>query len=280
LMMIGYAYLGYMGLGDYLQARAYLEAALEIAQRADLQWHIPPTLFGLALVRGHLGDYGGAVNELQQWIRSLERSKLPRYLLMAYEMLASLLLEVDLNEQALDISESGRALADSTGITFWRGRREGTHAIARIRIGDLEVGPRLTDTLSWARENDERVQMVRCLEGLAELALRRGEIEACGAFAEEILTLADAAGMKELAARGRLWRGEALAASGKRDAAIEQLELAAMGAEKIGRTRHASDATSALAKLSGEPAHCARAAALAERIAASARECERLITTK
>ena len=39
-----------MGLGDYAQARANFESALEIAQRADLQWHIGPTLLGLDCV--------------------------------------------------------------------------------------------------------------------------------------------------------------------------------------------------------------------------------------
>ena len=36
LMMVAYSYSGYMGFGDYAQARANFEAALEIAQRADL----------------------------------------------------------------------------------------------------------------------------------------------------------------------------------------------------------------------------------------------------
>jgi predicted ATPase/DNA-binding XRE family transcriptional regulator len=277
LMMIGHANLGHLGIGDHAQARAYFEAALEIAERADLQWHIPPTRIGLACARGYLGDYGYAVNDIRQEIRSLERSTMPRYLLMAYEMLASLLLEVGLNEQALEISERGRALSDSARVTWWRGRREGTHAIARMRLGDLEVGAALNDTLRWARENDERSHMVRCLEASAELALRRGQPEACRGFADEMLALADAAAMKELAARGRLWKGEALAAAAERDAAIQQLALAATDAEKLGRVRLAKDATQALARVSRDEAHVARASALAARIGDSARECERVM---
>ncbi|HEY3518408.1 MAG TPA: AAA family ATPase [Gammaproteobacteria bacterium] len=274
LMMIGHAYLGHLGIGDHAKARVYFDAALEIAQRADLQWHIPPTLFGLAGVRGYLGDYGGAVRDLKQLISSLEQSRLPRYLLMAYEMLASLLVEVGLNRRALEASERGRTLADSAQMTFWGGRREGTHAIVRMRLGDLDVEPALTRTLRWARDNEERAQMVRCLEGLTELALRRGELGACGAFAEEMLALAEAAGMKELAARGHLWRGEALAASGKRDAAIEDLALAAAGAEELGRVRLTRDATDALARVTGDAGDRARASVLAARIDEAARACE------
>jgi len=279
LMMVGHAASGYLGLGDYAQARASMEAALEIAERADLQWHIPPTRLGLACVRGHLGDHASAVKDVRDTIRALERSKLPRYQLMAYEMLASLLLEVNLNRQALEVSEHGRALGDSAGINFWRVRREATHSIARMRLGDLDVGPALNATLRWARENDERSQMVTCLEGLAELALRRGELDACRSYAEEMLTLAGGAGMKELAARGHRWRGEALAALGERDAAVGDLTVAAATAEKIGRVRIAKDAIEALAKLSGDSAHRSRAAALAARIEQSARECERLLAS-
>jgi tetratricopeptide (TPR) repeat protein len=277
LMMIGHACLGHLGLGDYTQACATLEAALEIADRADLQWHIPPTRLGLACARGYLGDYAAAVDDMRQTIAALERSKLPRYQLMAYEMRASLLLELDLNAQALEVSQHGRALASSARITWWRARREGTHAIARMRLGDLDVGAALGEALRWARENDERSQMVRCLEGSAELASRRGDVAACTAAAEEMVALATGAQMPELEARGRFWHGQALAAAGKRGAAIEQLELAERGAEKIGRVRLVRDAADALAKLGGGTAHRSRAAELTARIAGAARDCKRLI---
>jgi tetratricopeptide (TPR) repeat protein len=279
LMMVAYSYSGYMGLGDYAQARANFETALQIAERADLQWHIPPTRLGLACVRGCLGEYGSALQEMQQTVRSLERLKLPRYQVMAYELLTSLLLDVGLHELALETSQRGLAIADSANITFWRVRSEATHAIARLRLGDLDVGPALNETLRRAREHDERSHMIRCLEGLAELALRRGEPEACSAVAAEMLALADAAAMKELAARGRLWRGQALAALDDREAALEQLSPAAADAAAIGRVRLARDAAEALARVSGNHAHHARAAALATRIEDSARECGRLMAS-
>jgi tetratricopeptide (TPR) repeat protein len=280
LMMVAYAYSGYMGLGDYAHARTHFEAALEIAQRADLQWHIPPTRLGLACVRGCLGEYGAALNELEQTIRSLERLNLPRYQVMAYELLSSLLLDVELHGKALETSERGLAIADNADIQFWRVRSQATRAIARLRLGDLEVGPALHSMLRLARENDERTQMIRCLDGLAELALRRGELDACSALADEMLALADGAAMKELKAHGNLWRGETLAATGKRDSAIAELELAAAAAETIGRVRLARDATQALAKVRGDEADRTRAAALAASIAASSRECEQLMATE
>jgi tetratricopeptide (TPR) repeat protein len=277
LMMIGYAYSGYMGLADYVQARANFTAALEIAERADLQWHIPPTRLGLACVTGYLGNYADAVAELLEMTRSLERAKLLRYQVMAYEMLASLLLDVDLDRQALRAAENALAVADAANNAFWRVRSEATHAIARLRLGDVDVMAALTAPLRSARDNDERSHVVRCLEGLAELALRRSELDACTAVAEEMLALADGAAMPELAARGRLWRGRARAARGERDSAVADLELAVTAAERIGRLRLGRDATEALAGISGNGDHRARAADLAARIEASARECERVI---
>ena len=126
LMMVAYSYSGYMGFGDYAQARANFEAALEIAQRADLQWHIPPTRLGLDCVRACLGEYGSALNDMRQTIRSLERLKLPRYQVMAYELLTSLLLDLDLNQQAFETSERGLALADAAR----------DHVLARAQRGE------------------------------------------------------------------------------------------------------------------------------------------------
>jgi hypothetical protein len=93
------------------------------------------------------------------------------------------------------------------------------------------------------------------------------------AYETLMLALADAAQMKELAARGHLWRGKAVAALGKRNAALEHLALASAGAEELGRVRLAKDALEALAKIGGDASHGERAAALAARLAASAREC-------
>jgi hypothetical protein len=85
------------------------------------------------------------------------------------------------------------------------------------------------------------------------------------------------AGMAELEARGRLWSGQVFAALNKRAMAAELLALAAGASERIGRVRLARDATEALARVNRDPAHHARAAALAAHIDQSARECARIM---
>jgi hypothetical protein len=189
-----------------------------------------------------------------------------------------MLLDVGLDRHALEASQRGLELADGAGIVFWRGRSEATHAIAKMRLGDLGSEPALRAMLNETRENAERSQMARCLEALTELALLRGELGTCMDLAAELVALAEAAEMDELAARGRLWRGQALAERGERTAAAEQLALAAATAEEIGRVRLARDATGALAAVTGGADPGARAATLAAQIAASARECEQLMS--
>jgi predicted ATPase/DNA-binding XRE family transcriptional regulator len=274
LMMVAYAYTGYMGLGDYAKAQSNFESALEIAQRADLQWHLGPTLLGLDHVRACTGRYGEAWRGMTGTLRWLESVKQTRYQLVAHVLLGALLLDLGQNEQAVDTSERALVLARNAGITFWLPHLQANQAIARIRLGQLDVGPALEGALRLATDNSERTQMVRCLEGLTELALRRGDAAACLARAGELQTLAQAAGLAEFVAQAQRWRGEALAATGKYEAATEQLSLAAAAAEKIGRVRLAWDAVSALARIGGGATHRARAEALADQIRSSLEGCE------
>jgi tetratricopeptide (TPR) repeat protein len=274
LMMIGYACFGGMGLGDYTKARTHFETALEIAERADLQWHMGPTLLGRDHVLACTGQYGEAWTGMMRTLRWLENLKQPRYQLIAYHFLANVLLDLGLNDKAAEYSQRGLALASESDISFWRPNIEANLAIANMRLGDLEVGTALNGALHHARENNERHQMVRCHEGLVELALLRGDVKSCLTLATELQSQAETAGLRELAVQARRWSGEALAAKGKYEEAIEQLSLAAATAEEIGRVRLAWDANTALARIGGSAAHRRCANALAKRIQKSLVGCD------
>jgi tetratricopeptide (TPR) repeat protein len=249
LMMIGYACTGIQGLADYAAAETNLEASLEIARKADLQWHMGPTLLGLDHVRACTGKYGEAWNGMTQTLHWLESLRQTRYQLIAYFLLGHLLIDVGLNREAAAQSERGLALAAKERITFWRQGIEANLAIAQLRLGDLDVGASLERAVAYCRRNSESHQMTRCLEGLAELALARGDAAGCIAFAGEILSRAQPAGALELGAQARLWRGRALHAQGDRAAARDDLVAAAAVAEGVGRLRLAGDAHRALAAL-------------------------------
>jgi hypothetical protein len=194
-----------MGLADYPRAQASFEAALEIARKADLQWHMGPTLLGLDHVRGCTGRPDEALAGMAKTLRWLESLKQARYQLIAYDLISHLLLELGRNREAAEQCERALVLGSDKRITFWRPRLEANLAIARLRLGALDVGPALERAVAYCRQNCEGFQLARCLEGLAELAAARGDAAACRAHADELLSLVEPAGLSELAAHARRW---------------------------------------------------------------------------
>jgi tetratricopeptide (TPR) repeat protein/transcriptional regulator with XRE-family HTH domain len=249
LMMIGHACLGTKGLGDYPRAMANFEAALDIAQAADLQWHFGPTLIGIDHVRECTGRYGEAWTDLQKTLHWLESLSQVRYQLIAIDCIGHLLLDLGLNELAVEYLERGLALSRDTGILFWRAAIETNLAIARSRLGQKVDIEALQTTLEQTRRTAERYMMVRCLEGLAEIELAAGDVTLCRVHADELLAIAEANGLRELEAVARRWRGEAMFADKDHAAAQAELSRAAAMAEDIGRVRLQMDTRAALARL-------------------------------
>ena len=250
LMMIGHACVGTKGLGDYPRATANFEAALEIARAADLQWHIGPTLLGLDHVRACTGRYGEAWSGMRKTLRRLDGLGQPRYQLIAHDFLGHLLLDLGLNELALDQLERGLALGRDTGIMFWRAAIDAHIAIARSRLGHKDLAPALRATLERTRRCSERYLMVRCIDALAEISLAAGDAACCRACGDELLALAESNSLRELEAVARRWRGEALLAQQAYVQARAELSRAAALAQEIGRVRLLMDAQAALARLS------------------------------
>jgi tetratricopeptide (TPR) repeat protein len=274
LMMVAYAYTGEMGLGNYGKAETMFRAALDIAQRADLQWHMGPTLLGLDHVRACTGRYGQAWAGMTKTLRWLESTRQTRYQLIAMDLMGHLLLDLGLHERAVELSERALTLTREARITFWRPRIEANLAIASIRLGRLDVGPLLEEAMHRTRENREGTQLARCLGGLAELALARGDADACLRFSDELLSLAHRGGLRELEARALRWRGEALAAKGDPQAAKHMLSMAAATAEELGRVRLSLDAGQTLHRIDPQGGHGETADRLAARIRDSVADTE------
>lgn len=268
LMMIGHACLGSKGLGNYPRAIAGFESALEIARSADLSWHLGPTLLGLDHAHACIGRYGQAWLAMQKTLRWLQGLKQPRYQFIAYDCIGHLLLDLDLNKQALDYLEQGIALSDDTGIMFWRTAIEAQLAVARSRLGKPDVKPGLEAALEQTRRSSERYMGLSCLDALAEIALARGDASACLAHADELLAMALPNGLREMQARAHRWRGEAWLAQQRYVEAQTELSRAAALALDIGRVRLQLDTQTALTRL-----HIAQANdALAHQHAGKARE--------
>jgi len=249
LMMIGHACLGTKGLGDYPRAMANFEAALDIARAADLQWHFGPTLIGIDHFRACTGRYGEAWTDLQKTLHWLESLSQSRYQLIAIDCIGHLLLDLGLNELAVEHLERGLTLGRDTGILFWRAAIEINLAIARSRLGQKIDIAALQTILEQTRRTAERYMMVRCLEGLAEIALAAGNATPCRVYADELLAIAEANGLRELGAVARRWRGEAMFAEKDHAAAQAELSHASALAEDIGRVRLQMDTQATLARL-------------------------------
>jgi len=249
LMMIGHAYVGTKGLGDYPRAMASFEAALDIARAADLQWHLGPTLIGLDHVRACTGRYGEAWLGMQKTLHWLESLHQVRYQLIACDCMGHLLLDLGLNELAAEHLEHGLALGRDTGIQFWRAAIDTDLAVARSRLGQNVDTSALQATLEQTRRTSERYMMVRCLEGLAEIALTAGDVSRSQSYSDELLEIAESNSLRELEAVARRWRGEAMLVTKNYVGAKTELSCAATLAEDIGRVRLGMDTQGALARL-------------------------------
>ena len=273
LMMIGHACVGTRGLGDYPRAMASFEAALDIAHAADLQWHFGPTLIGLDHVRACTGRYGEAWTGMQKTLHWLESLGQVRYQLIAADGIGHLLLDLGLNELAVEHLERGHALGRDTGILFWRAAIDTHLAVARSRLEHKVDTPALRTTLEQTRRTSERYMTARCLDGLAEISLSAGDARRCRAYGDELLAIAETNSLRELEAAARRWRGEAMFVEKAYVEAQAELSRAAALAEDIGRVRLQMDAQAALARLlvaQGQrdvaQRHGAKARAIAETI--------------
>ena len=278
LMMIGHACVGTKGLGDYPRAAAHFEAALDIARTADLQWHIGPTLLGLDHVRACTGRYGQAWLRMQETLHWLESLKQVRYQLIAHDFIGYLLLDLGLNEKALEQLGRGLALGRDTGIMFWRATIDTHFAVAQARLGRtdaaLDLAPALQATLEQTRRTAERYLTVRCLDGLAELALTAGDVGRCRACADEMLAIAAPNRLREIEALARRWRGEAYLVQKSCLQARTELDRAAALADEIGRVRLQMDVQAALARLCGMQGQDDAAQRHRDRVGAIARQIE------
>ncbi len=115
--------------------------------------------------------------------------------------------------------------------------------------------------------------LVRCLDGLAEIALTAGDASRCRAYGDELLAIAESSNLRELEVVARRWRGESIFAEKDYRGAQVELSRAATLAEAVGHVRLRMDAEAALARLfaaqcQSETAqrHGAKARAIAEAI--------------
>ena len=270
-MMIGYACTGYVGLADYARAELAFESALAIARHADLQWHMGPTLLGIDHVRACRGHYGQAWTGMLRTLEGLRSAGHVRYELMARDLMGGLLIDLGLHDRAVELFEGAQRLAVDKDLRFWRPRIAANRAIALARTGQFDTTA-VEAALQEATDSGEALHAARCLEALAEIALRRGAARDCLNHANTLLRVAELGGLLELSASARRWRGEAFTVQGHRRKAVDELLQAHREALRLGRVRLTLETALALGRLGRDDA--AAAPPLAERIRNSVRGSE------
>lgn len=246
---IGYASQGLHGVADYERAEQILKEGLEISRIAHLEWHFVIVLAHLALNHASKGDFQQAITFINQSIDLTEAIGAKR-LQSTYTWARGFLwLELNLLERAKADHIQAIALAQQTHAGDWLPRLQADLAISQLRLGHLEVEHELQVALANALKHRMEIHATRCLEGLAELALAKGEPQQALAYTEQLGELAERHDLREIMARALHWRGMALLTLEQFEAAAATLQQALEMAELYGRIRLVWQLHTALAQL-------------------------------
>jgi tetratricopeptide (TPR) repeat protein len=271
LQMIGWGLLGIVGTGDYRAALDHQQQAVDISLDSHLHWHTMCSLIGYGLAQGGTGDYAQGMMSIQKALKMAESVGLARFRSMALDALGQHFQDLNLLEQAEALHTQGINAMLRAESTFWLPRLQANHAIDRIRQGDLSVGDELIAALEIALERGQEFHAVRCLEGLAELHIARGEPELALQYADQLGTLADERHMREMKTQALRWRGEAFMLRGQLEDARAELGQAAQLADQVGHMRITWDIQAAqarCARMLGDEVGAARHEAAVQKIIA------------
>ena len=250
LQMIGFSYSGIAGAANYELALKFFAESISMSKKLGLDWLTWASMTGWAAATGFSGDYGQALEQIEQHIANLQQVQVaPRYLSFAYDVYGDLLRDLNLIEQAEAAHSRGLEIATDVQIHFWYPRLLANQAIDRIRRGTFDVEDDLLAALTETAKSGAVFHEIRCLEGLAELYLSIGSNKAALEYADYLLAAATLGGAYELTAQAHRWRGEAFVALEDFDAAETALQDAMKLEQNIGRPRLAWDIHRALARL-------------------------------
>jgi predicted ATPase/DNA-binding CsgD family transcriptional regulator len=269
LQMIGWGLLGIVGTGDYPGALDKQRQAVEISLDYHLHWHTMCSLIGYGLAQCGTGDYAQGLASIHKALKMAESVGLARFRSMALDALGQQFQDLNLLEQAEALHTQGIQAMLRAESTFWLPRLQANHAIDRVRQGDLNVEDELISALDIATSRGQEFHAVRCLEGLAELYVARGEPEQAIQYADQLGALAGERHMRAMQTQALRWRGEALMLLGQLDAAHAVLEQAVQLADQVGHVRLIWDVRAALgrcARLCGDEAGAAQHEAIVQQI--------------
>lgn len=249
MQMVGWTSIGSIGTANYNQAIEHFSRALAISEAGHLDWHSVCSLIGLGLAQSSSGDYQQGLDHIQRGCRLAETLKITRFIAMALDGLGQLYQDLNLLNRAEIAHTRGMELMLRSESTYWLPRLQANLAIDRLRQGDMQVEGQLHEALNIALSRNQGMHAARCLEGLAEYYLARGDLDQSLKFADQLLRLGQSGGLREMVAQAHRWQGEALLVAGKLEQAERELRQAGTAAADIGSVRLLWDVHAALEKL-------------------------------
>jgi ATP/maltotriose-dependent transcriptional regulator MalT len=247
------------GSGRTTEGMELLAGAVEAARLSDNRQLLSLALLNYAIGAWTIGDPEGglrAAEESVELARSLDDSVLAAY---ASGSLGIIMAE---SERAAEVPALLHAAGGGPDLPLlpapWRPTYLEALARGELAAGRLEEARRAAQTaadlgarlgLSLTSAHAKRAQ--------AAVALAEGDPESAAALALESAETADTGipGAEIAAARARALAGQALAAGGKRDEAIEQFERAEADLDRLGAARFRDAVVHELRKLGRRPRH-------------------------
>ena len=210
LYMLAFSCFGDRGIGDFELGRRSVNMALDISRMARMDGHTAPALLVSGIIHGCTGNYQQGFEFLFEALAWSENLGVIRFQTAVYLHLGYLYREINLYKKARTADALGLQIAKDHKIGFnLLGLRAGL-AIDRLHLGDLDVQQELRETYEQARQQGQWMHGLRCLEGLAEWALASDELRAALDYSRKIGEIAEAGGMRENAARARIFQGRIL----------------------------------------------------------------------
>ncbi len=260
-------------LGAYYEkAFEYVQQAIAISRPAQMDWHTAPIQFVTAKVLGSLGRYDEALVHAHEANAITERIGARYFQTIALDTIGELYREIGMLDKAEAHHSQACDTASETNAGNWLSRIQANLAIDRIRLGRLDgdVESLLQRNLALTLQRGQELHTPRCLEGLVELSLAKGDLHAALDYARQSFDLTEPRGMREAAARACFLRGQTLLQMGDLPAAEAALQDAAVREQQLGRPRLALDIHQALANVyqaQGKEREAAEQEALLKQIA-------------
>lgn len=250
--MLCMMYTGMFGIAEYDKGTKHGLKSLEISEEAHLHWHAVPAMYSMTLMSMGIGDYQKAYDYVTRAKAQAKEIGALRFFALGLDFEAMLYQELNLFDRAEAAHRKGVDISLENRTEFFLPSLQAGLAIDKLRQGDLHIGENLLQALANAKDRDQVVFVARCLEGLIELSLAKGDPPAAMDYAEQLLKIAEAGALREVLAKVFYWRGQAQIALDTMDSAEGNLLAAQDLATEIGSPRLRWDVHAALSDLYAE----------------------------